>query len=234
MENFVDKVKAWWTSYLFKGNLSFILAKKLATLKLDLRKWNKAEFGNVTIKKQQLWNKLNDLDVREETQPLTVEEKLEQTNLRTDIEKLTFLEEVSWRQKSRVLHLRDWDANTKIFHRMANSHRRNNGIESLMVDGILSSNQGMIADCITQFFMKLYSEEQVVRPFPEVLVFPRISGDNADWLDRPFDEAEIFEVIQNFNGDKAPGPDRFPLAFFQACWDILRTDLMAVFHHSHT
>ena len=82
---------------------------------------------------------------------------MEQTNLRTDIEKLTFLEEVSWRQKSRVLHLRDGDANTKIFHRVANSHRRNNGIESLMVDGILSSNQGMIADCITQFFMKLYS-----------------------------------------------------------------------------
>ena len=74
-------------------------------------------------------------------------------------------------------------------------------------------------------------EEQVVRPLPEVLVFPRISGDNADWLDRPFDEAEIFEVIQNFNGDKAPGPDGFPLAFFQACWDILKTDLMAVFHH---
>ena len=86
-----------------------------------------------------------------------------------------------------------------------------------MVDGILSSDQGMIADCITQFFMKLYSKEQVDRPFPEVLVFPRISGDNADWLDRPFNEAEIFEVIQNFNGDKSPGPDGFPMAFFQAC-----------------
>ncbi|XP_023916416.1 uncharacterized protein LOC112028013 [Quercus suber] len=57
---------------------------------------------------------------------------------------------------------------------MATSHRRNNGIESLMVDGILSSDQGMIVDY---------------------------------WLDRPFDEVEIFEVIQNFNGDKSPGPD---------------------------
>jgi len=62
VENYVDKVKAWWASYLFQGNPSFILAKKL-----DLKKWNKAEFGNVTFKKQQLWNKLNDLDVREET-----------------------------------------------------------------------------------------------------------------------------------------------------------------------
>ena len=96
---------------------------------------------------------------REETHSLTAEEKLEQVNLHTDIEKLTLFEEISWRQKSRVLHLREGDANTKFFHRMANSNRRNNGIESLLVDGILSSYQGMIADCITQFFMNLYYEQ---------------------------------------------------------------------------
>ena len=123
---------------------------------------------------------MNDLDVREETQPLTAEEKLEQVNLRTKIEKLTLLEEISWRQKSRVLHLREGDANTKFFHRMANSNRRNNDIESLMVNGILSSDQGMITYCITQFFMNLYSEQQVDQPFLEVLVFPKISDDRAD------------------------------------------------------
>ena len=92
---------------------------------------------------------MNDLDVREETQPLTAEEKLNQINLRTKIEKLTLLEEISWRQKSRVLHLREGDASTNFFHRMTDSNRRNNGIESLMVDGILSSDQGRIVNCIT-------------------------------------------------------------------------------------
>ena len=52
----------------------------------------------------------------------------------------------------------------------------------------------MIADCITHFFMNLYSEQEVDRPFPNV-VFPMISDDNADWLERPFEEAEIFNVI---------------------------------------
>ena len=51
-ENFFDKVKAWWTSYLFQGTPSFILAKKLVALKLDLKKWNETEFGNATYKKQ--------------------------------------------------------------------------------------------------------------------------------------------------------------------------------------
>ena len=44
-----------------------------------------------------------------------------------------------------------------------------------------------------------------------------ISGDNADWLERPFEEANFFDVVQSFHGDKSPGPDGFPTTFFQAC-----------------
>ena len=161
VENFVDKVKMWWASYLFQGTPSFILAKKLAALKSDLKKWKETEFGNVTYKKRDLWSKLNVLDARKETYRLTAEEKLEQVNLSTNIEKLTLLEDISWRQKSRVLHLKERDANTKFFHRMANSNRRNSSIESLMVNGSLSSDQGEIVECFTQFFKELYSEQQV-------------------------------------------------------------------------
>ena len=64
-----------------------------------------------------------------------------------------------------------------------------------------------------------------------MLAFPIISGDNADWLERPFEETEIFDVVQSFHGDKSPGPDGFPLAFFQTCWGIVKPDLMVVFHH---
>jgi hypothetical protein len=40
-------------------------------------------------------------------------------------------------------------------------------------------------------------------------------------------------VIRDLNGDKAPGPDGFTMAFFQKCWDILKNDLMAVFAEFH-
>ena len=76
----MDKVKVWWASYMFQGTPSYILAKKLTDLKLDLKKWNETEFGNVTFKKQQLWGKLNVLDARGETLTLTIKEKLEQIN----------------------------------------------------------------------------------------------------------------------------------------------------------
>lgn len=55
-------------------------------------------------------------------------------------------------------------------------------------------------------------------------------------MDRPFDEEEVFGVVHDFNGDKAPGPDGFTMAFFQSCWSLVKTDIMNVFHifHAHT
>jgi hypothetical protein len=44
----VDK---WWNSYQLDGSSSYILAKKLKSLKSDLKKWNEEEFGNVLFKK---------------------------------------------------------------------------------------------------------------------------------------------------------------------------------------
>ena len=88
-------------------------------------------------------------------------------------------------------------------------------------------------DHVEQFFMNLFSEQQVQHPFPDVLDFPCISRDNAVWLEKPFEETEVLDVIMEFNEDKSPGPDGFSMAFFQACWGILKTDIMAVFHHFH-
>ena len=132
-------MKSWWENYHFQRTPSYILAKKLIALKSDLKQWNEPDFGNISAKKQQLWSKLNALDVKEDNQPLSEEEKLEKASFRADLEKTTLLEEISWRQ-SPVLYLKEGDSNTRFFHRMANSNRRNNCIENLMIDGALSSN----------------------------------------------------------------------------------------------
>ena len=54
-----------------------------------------------------------------------------------------------------------------------------------------------------------------------------------DWLERYFEEVEIFEVIRDFNRDKSLELDCFPMAFFQACWGILKLDIMVVIYHFH-
>jgi len=44
---------------------------------------------------------------------------------------------------------------------------------------------------------------------------------------------EVRNVVSVVNGDKALGPDEFSMAFFQACWDVLSSDIMAVFNDFH-
>lgn len=45
---------------------------------------------------------------------------------------------------------------------------------------------------------------------------------------------EVFGVIYGFNGDKASGPSRFSMAFFQQCWSILKDEILVVFQNFHT
>ena len=44
----------------------------------------------------------------------------------------------------------------------------------------------------------------------------------------------MFGVIHDFNGNKAPGPNGFSMAFFQSCWCVLKIEIIAVFHDFHT
>ena len=163
-----------------------------------------------------------------------MEERVEMGRIRDELERVTLLEEISWRQKSRALCIREGDRNTKFFHRIANSHKRVNSIDRLMVDGVLSLDPAAIADCISQFYRRLYSEDMAHRPVLDDVDFSSISVEDASWLDRPFEEEEVFGVITDFNGDKAPGLDGFSMAFFQSCWSVLKTEIMAIFHNFHT
>jgi hypothetical protein len=40
-------------------------------------------------------------------------------------------------------------------------------------------------------------------------------------------------VVRVMISDKALGLDGFTMAFFQACWDVIKEDIMRVFHNFH-
>ena len=159
----------------------------------------------------------NDLDLIADFRPLLDEEILGKDWLHTELEKVTLMEEICWRQKSKALYIREGDRNSKFFLRTANSHRRFNTINNLVVKGELTSNPSSIAACISLFYKQLYSENEGQRPLLDEVEFSRISGEDAAWLDRPFEEEEVYGVIKDCNGDKSPGPDGFLMAFFQSC-----------------
>ena len=210
------------------------MANKLQALKADLKKWNVESFENMTMKMNQLWLDLVELDSMAEGRSLTVNEKLHKARIVEGLEKMALLEEISWRQKSRAIWLKEGDKNTKFFHKLANSHHRYNSISSLLINGEMSTDQNSIADNITHFYTNLYSGEVGWRPKLDGIEFSMIPRDEALWLERPFDEEEVGGVLKAFNGDKAPGPDGFPMTFFQHCLDIIWPDIMRVMNSFHT
>ena len=100
------------------------------------------ECGGVYVKDRikKMWKDLSVLENMEESKGILADETVEVGRIRDELEKATLLEEICWRQKSRVLYVRKGDKNIKFFHRIVNSHS-----DRLMVGGELSSNLAAIA-----------------------------------------------------------------------------------------
>jgi hypothetical protein len=96
---------------------------------------------------------------------------------------------------------------------VANSNRRNNTVDSLVVNGSLSLDSTEIREHIVQFYIETYSKQYNWRPKLDGLSFNSIGDDEGSWLEREFEESDVYEVVRTLNGDKAPSPDGFSLAF---------------------
>jgi hypothetical protein len=132
-----------------------------------------------------------------------------------------------------VRWLKEGDKCTKFFHQVASANRRNNSIESLMVNGISTSGPACIGEHIVSYYESLFSEPLSWRPRLDNLEFDRLNGVEASSLEDPFEEREVREVIKGMDRDKAPGPDGFSMAFFQDCWEVGKGDFIAVFEEFH-
>ena len=122
-------------------------------MKEDIIQWNWSEFRNVEHKKKELLEALKLLDVKEGEHGLSEVELGERAVLSSQIQNLLSLEEISWRQKSRMLCIKEGDNNTKFFHKMANSQRRYNHISMLEVNGVIYEDGSEMADQLHSFII---------------------------------------------------------------------------------
>ena len=60
-----------------------------------------------------------------------------------------------------------------------------------------------------------------------------MTDDDKEKLIVKFSYNEVREAIFQMEHNKAPGPDGFPAEFYQAFWDLIKDDLMAIFVEFH-
>ena len=158
-----------------------------------------------------------------------MEEAEEREKARDDYKKWVKMEEVSWRQKSREIWWKEGDINTWFFHRMDNSHRRRNSIMSICIHGWrLVKEPEIKAGMVDAFQSLLFDPNSWCPSFPN-LPFNSIGVEQVAKLEEMFIEEEIRATVFGLNGDKAPGPDGFPLAFWSFSWDFVKEEVLGFF-----
>ncbi|KAH7677295.1 RNA-directed DNA polymerase protein [Dioscorea alata] len=215
-EGFLDLVKSWWTDPALEGCGAFILSKKLSHLRGHLRHWAKFSFGSIKLKKLALLNDLEELDIASEIRSLVPTEVSRQRILWKQLEVIRKQEEIYWRQRSRLQWTRDGDENTKFFHAVANGRKNRNFISRLTQDGVTFTDPKDLGNIFVNRFQLSFGSSRVSRlkiDFTKLLEL-KIPVDLSR-LEIPFSLEEITRVVFDLGGDKAPGPDGFPLQFFK-------------------
>ncbi|RVW17084.1 hypothetical protein CK203_076009 [Vitis vinifera] len=82
---------------------------------------------------------------------------------------------------------------------------------------------------IVKAFQQQLREEPGWRADLGGLHLKSLDHSEAEALEVPFTEEEIFAALMEMNGDKAPGPDGFTVAFWQACWDFAKEEILELF-----
>ncbi|XP_025625073.1 uncharacterized protein [Arachis hypogaea] len=135
------------------------LTNKLKALVVLLRRWHKDNFGdmeNMIKKFEEDIKKIDDM-VSAGSYDRTL--KAKRKALVTCCAKWYARKKIHWKQMSQSQHARDMDKNTRYFHNLASTRRRNNIIDSLVINVRLVRNQAKIKVAITGFYKDLYRQK---------------------------------------------------------------------------
>ncbi|RVW93878.1 Transposon TX1 uncharacterized 149 kDa protein [Vitis vinifera] len=233
VEGFQDMVRTWWQGIDVRGSSSYRLAFKMKEIKKKLKVWNKEVFGRLETNKASALDQVDFWDRVESERNLTVEEAGLKKDAKDSFKKWVLLEEAHWRQHSREIWLREGDRNTGFFHRMASAHRRNNIMGRIKVNGEWLVEEQEVREGVVNSFQQLLSEDMDWQADIGNIQVGCISQQEAESLEVPFVEIEIHSALMEMNGDKAPGPDGFTVAFWQNVWDFTKEEIMEMFKEFH-
>lgn len=145
------------------------------------------KFGNVEAQKSTFFEEFKGFEEIKEERVLSETKRAHKIKVSMDLKRVSLLEEISWRQKSRAMWLKEVDKFTKFFHRFANLHSLYNAIEALMVDRSVSPNPTEITNHIVNYYKNLLLEKFSWRPRLDGLQLDALDSQGGQ-LERYFEE----------------------------------------------
>lgn len=120
---------------------------------------------------------------------------------------------------------------------IANGKRRKTRIFRLEQDKGVIRGEKNFRNSITKYYKDLFGASQRnVFSLDETQMgnIPQVSEVENVRLTDEFYEKEVREAIFQMKHNKAPGPDGFPVEFYQVFWSLIKDDLMAMFKDFHS
>ncbi|GKV47995.1 hypothetical protein SLEP1_g54839 [Rubroshorea leprosula] len=231
--NFKKVIEEKWRAMEVDGFAGYKCKQKLKKLKEFLKGWNRDVFGDMEAQYEQAVKKVEHVDLKNEDFDLEDFEILQRHEGFQNMWDILRKREVIWKQKSRSNWVREGDANTRFFHRIANSRKAQNHITGLWCDGCWVEEPTQVKKEVVNYFSKLFQGDTWNRPKPYGVSFKQISTEDKQWLERPFSIEEIEEGLRSCEGSKASGPDGYNFSFLKFAWNSLKEDFMSFFEEFH-
>ncbi|KAK2356246.1 hypothetical protein QL285_093594 [Trifolium repens] len=227
---FVSKV---WEDQHFTGWMGHIIKERLKGLKVEIKKWNLEESGEVDARISKLRSDIEEVDLWSESLGISGEEVELRKGWFNELWKLLKSKDTMNFQKSRAKWLKEGDTNNKYFHACVKNRGRQNSIKALRVaDGWIEGVVAIRAETV-RFFSNHFSASDWVRPNLDGIQFPLVSAADNDNLVAPFSLEEIEAVVRECDGNKSPGPDGFNFAFVKEFWGLMRGEIRILFDQFH-
>ena len=152
--DFISNIGKWWAKNLqIQGSSMFLLHKRLKHIEQKLKEWNQKEFGNIFTSKKTVENKILELNQALIKNGFDKGKNDQAEKYHQEWETFCKQEEIFWKQKSKVLWLKDRERNTKFFHRSTIANKTHNRISSIKDENgqILQSHEEIDAVLVKHF-----------------------------------------------------------------------------------
>lgn len=204
-----------------------ILDQMLRNLIRDLQRWAASRIGEVRAQLLMAREVVRRLDVAMEARQLTDAERSLRSRMKLQCLGLSSLERTMARQRARIRHIGEGDANTAYFHMLAQGRKQKNFILAVAIDGHITVDHVLTEQAFHTHFSGVFGTAPTsgfTLDFAELGVHAVQLGD----LDLQISPDEVWAAIKAMLPDRAPGPDGFPGAFYRTAWGIIQPEVMRV------